>query len=50
MDLDLLSDLFTGPILARAVLRPDGSLEEGLSEQIVDTVLAGVAPPLVAGG
>ncbi|MDX6329476.1 MAG: hypothetical protein QOI83_1859 [Streptomycetaceae bacterium] len=54
MDLDLLSDLFTGPILARAVLRPDGSLEEGLqeglSEQIVDTVLAGVAPPPVAGG
>jgi AcrR family transcriptional regulator len=42
LDLDLLGDLFMGPMLVRAMLRPDATLEEGLAEQIVDTVLAGV--------
>lgn len=45
LDLELLNDLFTGPMLARTVLRPEATLEEGLAERIVDTVLAGVRPP-----
>jgi AcrR family transcriptional regulator len=41
IDLELLGDLFMGPMLSRSILRPDASLEEGLAERIVDTVLAG---------
>lgn len=42
LDLDLLGDLFMGPILSRSILRPDACLEDGLAERIVDTVLDGV--------
>jgi AcrR family transcriptional regulator len=42
IDLDLLGDLFAGPMLTRSMLRMEASLEEGLSERIVDTVLDGV--------
>ncbi|WP_405731436.1 TetR/AcrR family transcriptional regulator [Streptomyces sp. NBC_01537] len=42
IDLDLLSDLFAGPMLARSMLRMAASLDEGLSERIVDAVLEGV--------
>lgn len=45
IDLELLGDLFSGPMLARSMLRPGASLEEGLSEQIVDAVLDGVRRP-----
>ncbi|MFJ2258557.1 TetR/AcrR family transcriptional regulator [Streptomyces sp. NPDC087844] len=44
IDVELANDLFVGPMLLRAVIRPDASLEEGLSERIVDTVLAGLGP------
>jgi AcrR family transcriptional regulator len=44
LDLELANDLFTGPMLVRAVVRPDAELEEGLSELIVDTVLEGLRP------
>ncbi|MFI1443126.1 TetR/AcrR family transcriptional regulator [Streptomyces fructofermentans] len=44
VDIDLVNDLFTGPMLVRAVLRQDAGLEEGLAERIVDTVLQGLAP------
>ncbi|MFJ9818022.1 TetR/AcrR family transcriptional regulator [Streptomyces sp. NPDC101151] len=44
VDVELANDMFVGPILVRAVLRPDADLPEGLSEQIVDTVLAGLRP------
>ncbi|MGP3947198.1 TetR/AcrR family transcriptional regulator [Streptomyces sp. 7N604] len=45
VDLELLADLFTGPMLARVVLHEWQELPEGLAERIVDTVLEGVRPP-----
>ena len=42
IDLDLLGDLFSGPMLTRSMLRMAASLDEGLSERIVDAVLEGV--------
>lgn len=42
IDPDLLCDLLMGPMLSRALLQPAASLDEGLAERIVDTVLAGV--------
>ncbi|GHH40336.1 MULTISPECIES: TetR/AcrR family transcriptional regulator [Streptomyces phaeochromogenes group] len=44
VDVELANDLFVGPMLVRAVIRPDAGLEEGLPERIVDTVLAGLGP------
>ncbi|MEV5876674.1 TetR/AcrR family transcriptional regulator [Streptomyces sp. NPDC052101] len=44
VDVELANDLFVGPILVRSVLRPGAHLPEGLAEQIVDTVLAGLRP------
>lgn len=44
IDLELANDMFTGPMLLRAILRPDADLPEGLAEQIVDAVLAGLGP------
>ncbi|WP_079060183.1 TetR/AcrR family transcriptional regulator [Streptomyces bungoensis] len=44
VDLELVFDLFTGPMLVRAVMRPDADLPEDLAERIVDTVLAGLRP------
>ncbi|MFI1163036.1 TetR/AcrR family transcriptional regulator [Streptomyces sp. NPDC020801] len=44
IDLDLLNDIFVGPMLLRTIMRPDAGLPEGLSEQIVDTVLEGLRP------
>jgi AcrR family transcriptional regulator len=44
IDLDLANDMFTGPMLLRAVLRPDAELPEGLAEEIVDSVLDGLRP------
>ncbi|MFK8846291.1 TetR/AcrR family transcriptional regulator [Streptomyces sp. Ac-502] len=43
-DIDLLADLFVGPVLSRAVLHEWADLPEGLAEEIVDTVLDGVRP------
>ncbi|MGW7817969.1 TetR/AcrR family transcriptional regulator [Streptomyces puniciscabiei] len=44
IDLELANDMFVGPMLVRAVLRPEGELPEGLAETIVDTVLEGLRP------
>ncbi|MFJ3301940.1 TetR/AcrR family transcriptional regulator [Streptomyces sp. NPDC086549] len=44
VDLELANDMIVGPMLVRSVLRPDADLPEGLSEEIVDTVLAGLRP------
>ncbi|MEV5955052.1 TetR/AcrR family transcriptional regulator [Streptomyces sp. NPDC051987] len=44
VDIELANDMFTGPMLVRAVLRPEAELPEGLAEQIVDSVLAGLGP------
>jgi AcrR family transcriptional regulator len=44
VDIDLLNDLFVGPMLVRAVMRPDADLPEDLAERIVDTALEGLRP------
>ncbi|AVH59111.1 MULTISPECIES: TetR/AcrR family transcriptional regulator [Streptomyces] len=44
VDIDLVSDLFVGPMLVRALMRPEGDLPEDLAERIVDTVLEGLRP------
>jgi AcrR family transcriptional regulator len=44
IDVDLLNDMFVGPMLLRTVMRPDAELPEGLSEQVVDTLLEGLRP------
>lgn len=42
LDVALLGELFTGPMLTRTVLHESEDLPEGLAEQIVDSVLDGV--------
>lgn len=42
LDVELLGELFTGPMLGRTVLHEDRDLPAGLAEQIVDSVLDGV--------
>jgi AcrR family transcriptional regulator len=44
IDIELMNDMFVGPMLFRTVMRPDAELPAGLSEQIVDTVLEGLRP------
>ncbi|MFI0513514.1 AcrR family transcriptional regulator [Streptomyces canus] len=44
IDIELLNDLLVGPMLFRTVMQPDAALPEGLSEQIVDSVLEGLRP------
>jgi len=44
VDVELLNDMFVGPMLVRSVMRPDTELPEGLAEQIVDTLLEGLRP------
>ncbi|MFK4265364.1 TetR/AcrR family transcriptional regulator [Streptomyces milbemycinicus] len=42
LDVELIADLFTGPMLSRTILHERKALPEGLAETIVDTVLKGV--------
>ncbi|MCX5133528.1 MULTISPECIES: TetR/AcrR family transcriptional regulator [unclassified Streptomyces] len=44
VDIELLNDMFVGPMLVRTVMRPDTDLPEGLAEQVVDTLLEGLRP------
>ncbi|MFF4254863.1 TetR/AcrR family transcriptional regulator [Streptomyces sp. NPDC001663] len=48
VDIELVNDLFVGPMLLRTVMRPEAEVEtdlsEGLSERIVDTLLEGLRP------
>jgi len=44
IDLELVNDLFAGPMLVRSILHPDADLPEGMSEQIVDALLDGLRP------
>lgn len=44
IDVDVLNDMIFGPMLVRAVMRPDAGLPEGLAEQMVDAVLEGLRP------
>lgn len=45
IDVELANDLIMGPMLLRAVMRPDAELDPDLPERILDTVLAGLRPP-----
>ncbi|MEV8626512.1 TetR/AcrR family transcriptional regulator [Streptomyces sp. NPDC051079] len=44
LDVELVNDLFTGPLLLRTVIRPGATLEPDLAERVVDAVLEGVRP------
>ncbi|MGN9762160.1 TetR/AcrR family transcriptional regulator [Streptomyces sp. SD31] len=44
IDVDVMNDMIFGPMLVRAVMRPDADLPEGLAEQMVDAVLEGLRP------
>ncbi|TGN86181.1 TetR/AcrR family transcriptional regulator [Streptomyces griseoluteus] len=44
IDVELANDMFVGAMLVRTVLRPDAGLPEGLAEEIVDTLIAGLRP------
>ncbi|MFE9018434.1 TetR/AcrR family transcriptional regulator [Streptomyces sp. NPDC007808] len=44
IDVDVMNDMIFGPMLVRAVMRPEADLPEGLSEQMVDAVLEGLRP------
>lgn len=43
-DLDLLVDLVAGPLLTRTAFYQGASLDEGISERLVDLILHGIAP------
>ena len=43
-DVDLLADMVSGPVLARATLRPNAPLPDDLAERVVDTLLEGMRP------
>ncbi|KDN83870.1 TetR/AcrR family transcriptional regulator [Kitasatospora cheerisanensis] len=43
-DVELLVDMVAGPLLTRAVQRPDQPLENDLAERLVDTLLDGLRP------
>ncbi|MEU2158613.1 TetR/AcrR family transcriptional regulator [Streptomyces sp. NPDC019396] len=44
VDIDLINDLIVGPMLVRAVMRPDAPLPGDLAERIVGAVLDGLRP------
>lgn len=44
VDVELVNDIFVGPMLVRSILRPESELPEDLAEQIVDTLLEGLRP------
>ncbi|MGP4014051.1 TetR/AcrR family transcriptional regulator [Streptomyces sp. 4N124] len=44
IDVELMNDMFVGPMLFRTMMRRDADLPEGMSEQIVDAVLDGLRP------
>ncbi|MFF4831388.1 TetR/AcrR family transcriptional regulator [Streptomyces sp. NPDC001315] len=44
IDLELVNDMFVGPVLVRSVMRPESALPEDLAERVVDTLLEGLRP------
>ncbi|MFF9341863.1 MULTISPECIES: TetR/AcrR family transcriptional regulator C-terminal ligand-binding domain-containing protein [unclassified Streptomyces] len=44
LDLELVNDLFVGPLLLRTVLQPDADLSPDLPARVADTILDGVRP------
>ncbi|MDQ0796707.1 TetR/AcrR family transcriptional regulator [Streptomyces sp. B1I3] len=51
LDVELMDDLFLGPMLVRTVHRPDAPLPEDLAHRIIQILLEGLAPkPQVTAG
>ncbi|MEU1124003.1 TetR/AcrR family transcriptional regulator [Streptomyces sp. NPDC005899] len=44
LDVELMDDLFLGPMLVRTVHRPDAPLPEDLAQRVIQTLLEGLAP------
>ncbi|MEV7234720.1 TetR/AcrR family transcriptional regulator [Streptomyces sp. NPDC051020] len=44
LDVELMDDLFVGPMLVRTVHRPDAPLPEDLADRIIRTLVEGLAP------
>ncbi|MCX4968960.1 TetR/AcrR family transcriptional regulator [Streptomyces sp. NBC_00654] len=44
IDVELIDDLFLGPMLVRTVHRPDAALPEDLADRIIRVLLQGLAP------
>ncbi|MFF7032699.1 MULTISPECIES: TetR/AcrR family transcriptional regulator [Streptomyces] len=44
LDVELIDDLFVGPMLVRTVHRPDASLPDDLADRIITALLQGLAP------
>lgn len=44
LDVELMDDLFVGPMLVRTIHRPDASLPEDLADRIIRTLVEGLAP------
>lgn len=44
LDVELMDDLFLGPMLVRTVHRPEAPLPEDLADRIIGTLLQGLAP------
>ncbi|MFI6056841.1 TetR/AcrR family transcriptional regulator [Streptomyces sp. NPDC051286] len=44
LDVELMDDLFIGPMLVRTVHRPDAPLPEDLADRIIRTLVEGLAP------
>ena len=44
LDAELVNDLFVGPLLLRSIFLPGATLEPGLPEEIVDTIMDGLRP------
>ncbi|MDX3328980.1 MULTISPECIES: TetR/AcrR family transcriptional regulator [Streptomyces] len=44
LDVELMNDLFLGPMLVRTVHRPEAPLPEDLADRIIRTLLQGLAP------
>ncbi|MFE6662372.1 TetR/AcrR family transcriptional regulator [Streptomyces sp. NPDC057697] len=49
LDVELMDDLFLGPMLVRTIHRPDAPLPEDLADRIVQILVQGLAPRPAAG-
>ncbi|MFF3264675.1 TetR/AcrR family transcriptional regulator [Streptomyces sp. NPDC002932] len=49
-DVELMDDLFVGPMLVRTIHRPDAPLPEDLADRIIRLLVEGVAPQPPGGG
>ncbi|MFE3515987.1 TetR/AcrR family transcriptional regulator [Streptomyces sp. NPDC059166] len=48
LDVELMNDLFLGPVLHRTMHRPDSPLPEDLADQVIRALLQGLAPGAAA--